>query len=602
MNKTFVILICIFLTIIITYQVCKTSNISLNKEQFSNNFKQINSFEEIDLLKNKLEVMPNNSFIILDNPSDSKVLVQDGKDMDKTYYKFTTDVKPNYNYKLRSWYANINNWDGKDKLFNIKMYDKNNKIHPLSSNGTVISEKNINGIDWKLTEYNFKIPNNFRTYIDIFLGYKPDNTKGKRYLSELKLKEYVLNLIDFPNIDKLILYLDASLKESYNFHSSYNKSWTNKINKINFNWEKIPEWSNEGFFKLFNRKLIGTTPSKLNMSNREFSIIIISSSLGRIEDKNNPVALKIRGNQNIAISINIPNDNSNITIDFGDKKYLVPQQIIASNKNMYTVSYNNDELKLYVDETLIKTFKGVPKIYFDDTNIEVNPYRDWNANLYSILIFNKELSLTEVKFLNSYFKRNIIDNQKFENTNKIENFDNYESGNINDSNDFISDFDSKMNNFHCPNVVKKDNKYSFDVTNSDWAKSAGVSGHKFYDNKEKCMKDYSSMYKNCEIPKILREPKKSANNCIFTGIHTNDPKEHPCQLCPELDNYDYSKDIKVSEKCKNSIKSYCYNQLLQDDIDKNCICFTDDYSKTPDCQNFLLELHDNHLDYSSIKN
>ena len=30
--------------------------------------------------------------------------------------------------------------------------------------------------------------------------------------------------------------------------------------------------------------------------------------------------------------------------------------------------------------------------------------------------------------------------------------------------------------------------------------------------------------------------------------------------------------------------------------------FTDEYSKTPDCQKYLLELHNNTLDYDVIKN
>ena len=355
---------------------------------------------------------------------------------------------------------------------------------------------------------------------------------------------------------------------------------------------------------MYNRKLVGPSPSKLNINNTEFSVIIIASSLGRTENKNNPVAFKIKGNQNIALSINIPNDNSNITIDIADKKYLIDQPILTDNKNVYTITYKVNKLNIYLDEALLKSITDVPKIHFDNNDIEINPYRDWNANLYSILVYNKELNINEVKFINSYFKKNIIDNQINKEEQTTENFESYVSDTSHSEglNEFLSDFDYQMNNFACPQVIKDGDKYSFDTSNSEWAKSAGVEGKKFYDNKTKCMKEYKHMYKNCEVPKILKESKKSAQDCIFTGIHTQNPSEHPCQLCPELDKYKYGKDVKISSKCKSSINSYCYNQLLQDNIDKNCICFTPEYAKTSECQNFLLELHDNHIDYSAIKN
>ena len=117
------------------------------------------------------------------------------------------------------------------------------------------------------------------------------------------------------------------------------------------------------------------------------------------------------------------------------------------------------------------------------------------------------------------------------------------------------------------------------------------------------MKNYNSLFKGCDTPDILKTKTKSVESCIFTGTHTTNYQEHPCHACPELDNYDYKKDVKLSSTCKNSIKSYCNNQISHgDDIDKNCVCFTDEHSKTPECQKFLLELHDNQLNYDAIQN
>ena len=286
--RTLIYIISFLFTICILYNLC------VSDDKVAENFtKEIDVFNEQNLLDN-LEIKPHNVFDTIKNPSGGKVLVQSNTDsnVDETYYKFSTNIKPNSKYKLSSWVSNVDDWNGKDKLFNIKMYDKDSKINALSSNGTIKKKVNVGGIDWNFIEYNFKIPDNFRNIIDIFLGYKPKNTKGKRYISGLKLREIVTDIVDFPNIDNLILYLDASMPESYTNESAYKKYWINMINNKNkFVWEKEPKWSNKGYFTMINRKITGPTPSQIKLNNHEFSIILITSSLGEI-DTTNPVALK----------------------------------------------------------------------------------------------------------------------------------------------------------------------------------------------------------------------------------------------------------------------------------------------------------------------
>lgn len=592
--RTLIYIISFLFTICILYSLC------ISNDKVAENFtKEIDVFNEQNLLDN-LEIKPHNVFDTIKNPSGGKVLVQSNTDsnVDETYYKFSTNIKPNSKYKLSSWVSNVDDWNGKDKLFNIKMYDKDSKINALSSNGNVKKKVNVGGIDWNFIEYNFKIPDNFRNIIDIFLGYKPKNTKGKRYISGLKLREIVTDIVDFPNIDNLILYLDASMPESYTNESAYKKYWINMINNKNkFVWEKEPKWNNKGYFSMINRKITGPTPSQIKLNNHEFSIILITSSLGEI-DTTNPVALKIFGNQNVAFSISIPNSNGNIIIDAADKKYMIKQPILTANKNIFTITYKSNTIKLYLDEALVETIKDVPKIYFNNNNIEINPYYKWNANLYSVLFYNKELNKNDIRFLTSHFKRTIIDNETSEYTPNTEEFEN--KGEDFTFNSFLTTFNSQ--NIKCPIVETEDNKYFFDITNTEYGKSAGIHGKKFYDNKTQCMREYTSLFKDCETPDIFKLKTKDAKNCIFTGVHTTNPEEHPCQACPELDNYDYKNNVNLSPMCKSSIMSYCNNQLLKDDIDKNCICFTDEYSKTPDCQKFLLELHNNTLDYDAIKN
>jgi hypothetical protein len=593
--KTLIYIVSILFAICIFYNLCKSETNKITEK-----FKELDVFQEQNLLQN-LEIKPHNVFDTIKSPSGGKVLVQYSNDsnIDDTYYKFSTNVKSNHNYKLSSWVSTIDNWDGNDKLFNIKMYDKGDKIHALSSNGTVKKTIDMHGINWDYIEYNFTIPDKFRNIVDIFLGYKPKNTKGKRYISGLKLKEFITDIIDFPNINNLMLYLDASIPKSYTNDSAYKKYWMNVINdKTKFVWEKEPQWNNKGYFNMINRKVVGPSPSQLKLNNNEFSIIIITSSLGEVDNENNSVALKIHGNQNVALSVTIPNGKGNIIIDIADKKYIINQNILAENKNIFTITYKSNTLKLYLDEALVETITNVPKIYFNNNNIEINPYYKWNARLYAVLVYNKELSKHDIRFLTSYFKRTMIDNEFNNSTPSTEQFETNPEDVTH--NPFLSTFNSQT--IKCPTVEFENNKYKFNVTNTDYGKSAGIHGNKFYDNKDKCMKDYTTLFKDCKMPSIFENKTKSAENCIFTGIHTANPMEHPCQACPELDNYDYKSNVKLNPLCKSSIISYCNNQLLKDDIDKNCICFTDEYSKTAECQKYLLELHNNKLDYDAIKN
>ena len=116
------------------------------------------------------------------------------------------------------------------------------------------------------------------------------------------------------------------------------------------------------------------------------------------------------------------------------------------------------------------------------------------------------------------------------------------------------------------------------------------------------MVEYNKIFKNCN--NYIESGKKHVNNCIFTDSHTGNPDEHPCQRCPELDNYKHDTIIELSGSCKNSIKSYCNNQLVRYEdnpynIDQNCLCFLD--KNNPECQEKILKLHDNQINYKALQ-
>ena len=83
------------------------------------------------------------------------------------------------------------------------------------------------------------------------------------------------------------------------------------------------------------------------------------------------------------------------------------------------------------------------------------------------------------------------------------------------------------------------------------------------------MKDYNSLFENCNTDGILESKKvsRSVENCMFKSIPMPDGVEHPCHACPQLDNYDKDTiNVQLSSTCKKSIQSYCNSQISQGGI------------------------------------
>ena len=608
--KNLLFLLSVLLTACIVYNVFYSNT----SEKFENKIQEFDSLND----ENLLNLINEKYFKNINTPVGKKALVQNNNEINKV----STNVEPGKNYKITMWETKTSDWDGKDNLINIKLYNDNNVIDAISTNGIIKNTLKIGNLEWNNVEYNFKIPKHYKNIMDIFLGFKPNNKSGERYIANLNLRNFTSDIVDFPNIDSLILYLDAGLSRSYSNESAYKNYWNNIVDNHNFKFEKEPEWNNKGYFKMINKKIKGPSPKNLNMNNEEFSIIIISSSLGEV-DTINPVALKIHGNQNVAFALSIPNSKDNLTLDIGDKKYIVDQHILTDNKNIITVTYKSNLVRVYLDESLIQEFKNVPNIYFNNKDIEINPYYKWNSNLYSILFYNKELNKKEIRFLSSYFKKAIIDNERNDLVPKNIQF-NLESNN--QDNYFIEKFNNKtvpgsenfssgnLSNDDCPEVKidDKNNKYIIkDVGN----KYPSVSGNLEFKDKETCKNRYQLYFSECRLPDDFEEKKIVLDDCLFKDPPSHsESSTHPCINCPELNNYSYKEnenlDIpsELSQKCKNSINSYCYKQKTLFDktrnknlVDDICSCYINDNKNINKntvsnklCNEFMMYMH-NHL-------
>ena len=170
--------------------------------------------------------------------------------------------------------------------------------------------------------------------------------------------------------------------------------------KIFLDGKKEPDWNKKGYFSLKDRKCIGPTPDELKLNNEEFSIILVCSSMGG--DGNGEI-INIPGNQKTAFAINMPNSYGSIICDIVDKKYTLDNQILVENTNVYVFSYKNNKMDVYVNDILVQTIKDIDNIYFNKNPIIINQYRDCQIKLYSLLIYNKKLESSDVKFINNIF-------------------------------------------------------------------------------------------------------------------------------------------------------------------------------------------------------
>ena len=123
--KQLVFLLSILFAICIFYNLCRSDG--TNKE-LKEDFTEFSPLTQENLLQG-LEIKPHNEFQNMKTPVGNKALVQYSNNNDDTYYKFSKNINPGHNYKISSWESTTKDWDGKDKLLNIKMYDKGNKIH-----------------------------------------------------------------------------------------------------------------------------------------------------------------------------------------------------------------------------------------------------------------------------------------------------------------------------------------------------------------------------------------------------------------------------------------------------------------------------------------
>ena len=611
MKKNHKVCICIFIVLIVIVSVLLLISKKCNifKEKFESMDENLLDFNSIKNIKGT-EIEPYNTFEKMDNPVNSKtVLVQSSvpegftteetPELRDSYYKISTNVVPGQNYKLSSWVATTPDWNGKDDLFNIRFHNKNKRTTALSDKGTTLRELDIGGLKWKFVNFMVKVPEHVTNIMDVFLGYKPKNTEGKRFITGVNMNKSIVGDDEFPNSDKLKLYLNASQNNSYSNNHTYKKFWNDiSGNNNNFQFEKDPIWDKNSF-DMKDRKIIGPSPKSIGLNNKEFTVSFMSCGLG---GDTNSEAILIPGNEEVAFGITIPDSYGMISCEVADKKYSIDQKILTENNTLYTFTYSDKELEVYVNDIKIKTLK-TNQVYFNNQSIEINPYRNWNAKLFGLCVFNKKLELKNIKFLNSYFQRKVMDEilQDYHQISGVGKKEIKES--FTQNSQFISEHNKNLKNNNCPEISYDNtkNEYFFDIDpKHSYALQSGTSGRKDIGKTlSEANINLKQYFPECPSQETYEGNNNTVNidSCMFTDSYVKNKEHHPCVACPELINYKNESNTKLSGHCKKSIIAHCSNKVIHNmnkpqAVENICKSFHPLYNNDPKAQEQLLELHD----------
>jgi len=405
MNKLVLLVGFIFLlTLFVAYYLMDDS-----QEYFTNpNLIENGSFNDGEKITNTEKMNANNKIIIYPNPGNSSYVIKQSakltsNNVSEVIYQINMKVKANKQYLLSCWVNHTNNWDGKDDLFYLKLWKlKGNpdiKIHK----GNVIATKNINKKTWELRNYLIKIPNNTSEYIDWYLGYNPGNNNGFRYITNVSFEPYFPLLKHFSTTNGLQCLLSSVSSNSYD-NSNYSKIWKDlSSNGQDFKWNTTPKWNKFSGFDTSNNKLIGDSLNTMSMDNThlEFSFILF----GQNKPKTKGDVFKLE-TPNIANSITITIDTyqNEIIIYQNDKIKSQLDLGISTMDIVYTFSYKNGIMKLYINNVEITKGKEIQldKVILSDKPFIINPNSNWNANIYNLLIYNRQLTTKEIDSIYKY--------------------------------------------------------------------------------------------------------------------------------------------------------------------------------------------------------
>lgn len=361
------------------------------KEHFTNSDTRLiqnGSFQYGEAPKQYVEKKGSYEIVKVLNPGNSSYVLQNtGSD---GYYKLQVPVKSGKKYSISYWIGKSDTWDGRDKNFNIKVGKR-----VLSGDGKLLASKRIDTTNWNKYRYTFKINQSDPNTVEIYLGYQSGSTSGDRFFTDLTMYPMVGDNQGFPISlrDGLETYINTANPESCGggrvmkdlSTQGYDMTWKNKPS------------IEDDHINTRGNQLVGKVKSgKIET----FTVSVVLKPIKSAKDKG--VLVKIPGNQNVALMVEMMNNMGGLDITVGSKTFSYTGKILKE-KSMISLVYNKDNVTLYQNSTKLITKSGMDKLHFNG-KIMFNPGGKLDVQLFATLLYDVALTSDQLASLNKYFQ------------------------------------------------------------------------------------------------------------------------------------------------------------------------------------------------------
>jgi hypothetical protein len=326
--------------------------------------------------------------------------------------------------------------------------------------------------------------------------------------------------------------------------------------------------------------------------------------------QSNPVSLKVMGNQKTALEINIPSEYETLQLSVAGKKIPSQYKILPSDDNYYIFIYNSTgdegQINVYVNTTKIISHK-VPKMYFNEKKIIINPSGKWNAGLKEVSMLNRSLHPSELPLFLSQgiILRSLTEN--YQNKKMVPGLSQPEgchcSGKCISGTSSYNPYEPHipLDNKKCSGLCVCKNKNSYDPFQEPFLSDCppltkDSEGNYVWNdvsygkNRRKAKEIYQINNPKCKnIPLELEEwynkGGKLDKDCPFL---VNSPF-NPCKFwgCENIDWKE--KNPKLNRSCKRRITSYCEEHPY---LDNFCSCWRKEFKDKDSCKQFRNQFDD----------
>jgi len=410
MNKTIIIIFSI-VTIISIYCYFYRNALNTMDEGFENLIKNGN-FDNAEKSSDVSVMNENNKIITLANPGNTPYVLEQSSVLSKGT-KYPKDTSVSYiiqsvlqqkkHYLFSCWVTYTEDWNGKNSMFYIKIWNTNNDPTIIVNNGNIVNSKQIESNTWELRQYSIQLPQNATGHIEWHLGNNPENTKGTRYVTDIKIDTYYPLLKELRVTD----YLECMLSSFNNLsYSGSSKEWKDiTTNDNNFVWTQSPQWNKLAGFSTKDNVLRGKSLTNMNISvdKPEFTIVWFGQT--RINTQGLfTVIPNLDSQNNISILINAI-DNS-LVVKQGNNIVGTYNIGLSSMDLMYSITYKDGNMHIYINDIEITEKKPLhfnKKIHLNHSDFIINPNSGLAMNIYNLAIYSTDLSKKNIGHLYKYF-------------------------------------------------------------------------------------------------------------------------------------------------------------------------------------------------------